>query len=329
MKHKILCIEDERDFVDDLVQLIENEGYFAECAYSGIDAIAKIRQSTPDLIICDINMPNMDGFQIAEKVKQDKFLSKIPFIFLSARSQKKDMIYANNIGADGYLTKPVDFDLLFSIIRSKLFNAGNLHYEIDREENEISQNDYIKRKQMLFNELNNVIKNIDNNLEIYNKNELSDSLKALSKVICSIFGDKNYPTKKEHIGELTSLFEIIHNLRTFFAIYEEKGHLIFNQNQNNYMFILLKPIFLHIIKIIIAEMTSTAEFYRSKVFLESSYNTDNAQLNIKIYTDKTVESATFYNTVKLLKTNLALSGHELEFISSENITMLYIYINTV
>ena len=103
---KILVIEDEQDIREMIQQILELEGYEVTAAVNGKEGIDYARKIDPDLIVCDINMPEIDGFGVIESLKKEKGTGTIPFIFLTARSDKKDIREGMNLGADDFLNKP-------------------------------------------------------------------------------------------------------------------------------------------------------------------------------------------------------------------------------
>jgi len=111
-KGRLLVIDDEKDFVDTLTVRLGALRYQVIEAYNGEDGLRLAREEKPDLIILDIAMPGMDGFMVLEKLKVDEGLKSIPVIMLSAKFQPNDLDFAKNLGADAYLTKPVDFKAL-------------------------------------------------------------------------------------------------------------------------------------------------------------------------------------------------------------------------
>ena len=122
MKETLLLIEDEIELQQNLKEILEYNGFRLLTADHGEDAISKLNDHEIDLIICDIMMPIMDGFQFLEFIRtQEKFLNK-PFIFLSAKARKEDKERGLALGADNYLTKPISARLLLNAVFSALNN---------------------------------------------------------------------------------------------------------------------------------------------------------------------------------------------------------------
>ncbi|MEO0097992.1 MAG: response regulator [candidate division WOR-3 bacterium] len=124
MKGKILIIEDEERIVAVLERRLESEGYEVITASNGRLGFNKARQEKPDLIILDLILPEMDGYQICNFLKRDRRYQNIPIVILSARSQEKDMEEAKKAGADAYFTKPFNYEELLEKIEELLSARG-------------------------------------------------------------------------------------------------------------------------------------------------------------------------------------------------------------
>ena len=116
---QILIIEDDRSIRENTAELLELEGYSTFTASNGKTGLEKIKLYSPDLILCDLRMPEMDGFTLLKHLGQHSDLKKIPFVFFSAKSEIVDIKMGMDAGADGYLTKPFELaDLLSSVEKS-------------------------------------------------------------------------------------------------------------------------------------------------------------------------------------------------------------------
>lgn len=130
----ILCIEDEAHLREDIAEDLEDAGHDTFQARDGIEGLQMILRHKPDVVISDISMPRMDGRQLVAKLRSEHpEYSDMPFIFLTAFTDKKDMVEGLKIGADDYLTKPVDYEMLQIKIASVLRQAGRM---IDRRQKE-------------------------------------------------------------------------------------------------------------------------------------------------------------------------------------------------
>jgi DNA-binding response OmpR family regulator len=119
-KKKILIIDDEKDLVETLTFRLEAIGYEVIPAYDGQEGLNKIRKEKPDLVLLDVMMPKMDGYQLARIVKFDVNFKDIPIIMLTARGQDKDKATGQQVGADAYVTKPFDSKELLKTIEDLL-----------------------------------------------------------------------------------------------------------------------------------------------------------------------------------------------------------------
>ena len=103
MGKRILVVDDEKELVDTVADYLRQAGYRPIKAYDGQSALAAFREKVPALVILDLGLPDMDGFDLAKEIRRK---SQVPFIMLTARSQEIDRIVGLEIGADDYITKP-------------------------------------------------------------------------------------------------------------------------------------------------------------------------------------------------------------------------------
>jgi len=153
---KILVIDDDCDTGEMLSNVLTMEGFFVVYENSGERGIEKAIEVKPDLIICDIMMPKMDGYQVLSEIRQNKEIRHVPFIFLSANVEKKDIRKGMIKGADDYLTKPFDVNELFATINSCLKKRELIEETIQNEvngfKNEMKE---IQSKEKLFSSILN------------------------------------------------------------------------------------------------------------------------------------------------------------------------------
>lgn len=118
---KVLCIEDEEDLLFDICAELRDAGYEVLSTNNGADGLRLIRSEIPDIVLCDIRMPIMDGYELLSIVRASKDdWSCIPFIFLTAYGEREDMLRGLRAGADDYLIKPIDYDLLLMRVATSL-----------------------------------------------------------------------------------------------------------------------------------------------------------------------------------------------------------------
>jgi DNA-binding NarL/FixJ family response regulator len=120
---KILVIEDEPEMRRNLTTLLRYHKYEPISAGNGRDGVAAARREKPDLILCDVMMPELDGYGVLQALQGDAKLALIPFIFLTAKGEKHDLRSGMNLGADDYLTKPVGNAELIRAVQTRLHRA--------------------------------------------------------------------------------------------------------------------------------------------------------------------------------------------------------------
>lgn len=117
----ILYIEDEPDLRDDVAEELEDAGMKVIQAGDGEQALQILQKIRPDLILCDITMPGMSGYDLLQRLRQTRAdLVDIPFVFLTAQTDPKQIVDGKRAGADDYLIKPVDFDLMLATIQARI-----------------------------------------------------------------------------------------------------------------------------------------------------------------------------------------------------------------
>jgi len=127
---KILCIEDEPEMASLLKEDLLERGFSVQLAANGEEGLKLLLDSPPDLILCDIGMPLMGGYELLEQlISTYPRLAHIPFIFLTALTDRESELMGRKLGADDYITKPVDFDILATIINNRLARLGQSTYQ--------------------------------------------------------------------------------------------------------------------------------------------------------------------------------------------------------
>src|SRR5437773_4963648 len=117
---KILVIEDEPEMRRNITALLRYHGYEPVAAENGRQGIETARREKPDLVLCDVMMPELDGHAVLQALQADASLARIPFIFLTAKGEKDDLRSGMNLGADDYRTKPVANADLVRAIETRL-----------------------------------------------------------------------------------------------------------------------------------------------------------------------------------------------------------------
>lgn len=120
MGQKILIIEDNPEMSENVSELLNLAGYEVETANNGRHGLELARKTHPDLILCDVMMPELDGYGVLHAIEKLPELAGIPFIFVTAKTEKDDFRKGMNLGVDDYLTKPFDGDDLLNMISLRL-----------------------------------------------------------------------------------------------------------------------------------------------------------------------------------------------------------------
>jgi DNA-binding response OmpR family regulator len=120
-RKKILCIEDDRETAALIVEELIERGFEVTIAHDGRSGLAGILKNMPDLMLSDISMPVMSGFELLERLTAlEPRFARMPFVFLTALTDRDNELKGRQLGADDYVTKPIDFDLLTTIINARL-----------------------------------------------------------------------------------------------------------------------------------------------------------------------------------------------------------------
>lgn len=139
-KKKILIVDDEVQIVNVITRLLSEAGYEVRKASGGKEAIEKIAEEQPDLVLLDINMPDMDGFEICRKLRSDPANDSLPIIMLTGKEEPSNIVRALEAGADDYVFKPSGKEELFKKIKSSLSQA---------EKEELPSQHYFKKKKTI------------------------------------------------------------------------------------------------------------------------------------------------------------------------------------
>ncbi|HVM88432.1 MAG TPA: response regulator [Puia sp.] len=124
MPKKILIIEDNNDIRENVEELLSLTGFEVITASNGTNGIEIAMLEKPDIIVCDVSMSDVDGYEVLKHLKKNEQSKSIPFIFLTARSEKKDIQYGLSLGASGYLVKPFSEKELISAINNSLLKTS-------------------------------------------------------------------------------------------------------------------------------------------------------------------------------------------------------------
>jgi DNA-binding NarL/FixJ family response regulator len=123
---KLLLIDDDPNLILLVKDYLEFRGYMVTTAENGREALEILEKELPDMIICDVMMPEMDGYTFVDRIRQDNRAGWIPVMFLSAKGQSQDKVKGLNTGADVYMVKPFEPEELVAQVESSLKQAGRL-----------------------------------------------------------------------------------------------------------------------------------------------------------------------------------------------------------
>jgi len=126
LEHLILIVEDSAQVRYVITKALELEGFLTLQGKNGIEGLALLKETTPDLILSDINMPQMGGIEFFKAVRQNSKWTTIPFVFLTSHSTPEDVQKGRELGVEDYLTKPIESDDLVNIINARLYRSASL-----------------------------------------------------------------------------------------------------------------------------------------------------------------------------------------------------------
>jgi len=155
----ILVIEDEKALRENIAEIIEHYSFRVISAATGEEGIRIAAESIPDVIICDIMLPEIDGFEVFARVKQMPMLSCTAFIFLTAKSTRSDTRTGMDMGADDYLTKPFTKEELISSVRTRLDKLSKMRQSLFEKDESVDEATYdrivslTKRERKILDEI--------------------------------------------------------------------------------------------------------------------------------------------------------------------------------
>ncbi|MGB3404405.1 MAG: hybrid sensor histidine kinase/response regulator [Microcoleaceae cyanobacterium] len=154
---KILVIEDELDVREIILDILYEEGYIAQGAENGEVGLKLALEIIPDLIICDVMMPKMDGHEVLKKTRENSKTATIPFVFLTAKATREDLRQGMNLGADDYLTKPFRRDELLNTILSRMKKQAIVEQKTQEKLEELRGNITLSLPHQLRTPLNGIM----------------------------------------------------------------------------------------------------------------------------------------------------------------------------
>ncbi len=132
MARRLLVVDDDPGLLRAVAETLRAEGYEVTTARRGAEALTRIAESLPDLIVSDIRMPGMDGYELVRNLRASARTKLIPIVFLTAKDETADRIAGFRTGVDAYLTKPFEPDELLAVVANILRRVESMHAEIAR-----------------------------------------------------------------------------------------------------------------------------------------------------------------------------------------------------
>ena len=163
-KPYILVVDDTEALREEIELMLQLEGFGVWTASNGVEALAVLEECFPDLILCDVMMPDMDGHQLAEEVRSRPAFTMVPFVFVSALSSREQIRYGMEVGADDYVPKPFTAQELLGAVRSRLSRAAALKANVDEKTASLQDQLVRAQKQELIGQLAGGIVHDFNNL---------------------------------------------------------------------------------------------------------------------------------------------------------------------
>ena len=136
---KVLIIEDEKNIRETIKEILELNDYEIATAENGLIGIAKALQFKPDLIVCDVMMPEMDGFETLRNIRAINDISNTPFVFLTAKTETRDFREGMNSGADDFLNKPFNTQELLEVIQLRITKSNQARELFIQEINSLKE----------------------------------------------------------------------------------------------------------------------------------------------------------------------------------------------
>jgi len=181
---KILVIDDDKSIRESTQELLEIVGYEVMVAEDGTSGIKLAKEFIPDIIICDISMPVLDGYSVFNELNKDSVTSVIPFIFLTAKAELTDLKYGMQLGADDYIRKPFSSNELLNSIELRLKKKDKIVQFYGNEKEHKSDNGHVKN---VFDKDSQILLMVGNHPQNFKIGSLVyiESLEKYSKVFTS------------------------------------------------------------------------------------------------------------------------------------------------
>ncbi len=198
MLKRLLVVDDEPNLLRAVEAVLRGEGFEITTARSGREALVAVAQSLPDLIVSDVRMPGMDGFQLARKLRASTHSALVPIVFLTAKDETEDRIEGFESGVDVYLTKPFEPDELVAVIKSVLARVERTRSTIARLVGDEEKETVFVRDEQLTEAEWRVAETVARGLS--NKEiaeELNLSVRTVENHVSRILAKKNFTNRVE------------------------------------------------------------------------------------------------------------------------------------
>ncbi len=222
-KYTILIIDDKSENLHYLNTILKEEDYTIKASTDALFAINSAKVNPPDLILLDIKMPNISGFDACRILKEDEILKEIPIIFISALDDVESKVKALNIGGVDYITKPFEKEEVKARIKTQLnlFESKTIISKL------LQQQDFFLKK--IIHEMNTPLSiislNVDNLESTLGEKEQFEAIKASTKSLSSIYNDLYYLTKKEKKTTHIEKIELVKFLSSRVAFFDEMANV--------------------------------------------------------------------------------------------------------
>lgn len=198
MSKRLLVVDDEPNLLRAVAAVLRDEGFEVATARNGREALISVAQGAPDLIVSDVRMPRMDGYELARRLRSAANFALIPIIFLTAKDETEDRVEGFRAGVDVYLTKPFEPDELVAVIRGILQRVERTHSTIARlVGNEETETAFVRDEELTDAE-HRVAETIARGLS--NKEiaaELNLSVRTVENHVSRILAKKNFSNRVE------------------------------------------------------------------------------------------------------------------------------------
>ncbi len=198
MSKRLLVVDDEPNLLRAVAAVLRGEGFEISTARSGREALVAVAENTPDLIVSDVRMPGMDGFELARRLRRAPNFALLPIIFLTAKDETEDRVEGFRAGVDVYLTKPFEPDELVAVINNILQRVERTHSTIARlVGNEQPETVFVRDEELTEAEWRvgrEVARGLSNK-EI--ATELNLSIRTIENHVSRILAKKNFSNRVE------------------------------------------------------------------------------------------------------------------------------------